>query len=80
MVWKPGESGQQQLVDDVDKDVITLYRVKYPNGTVDVNRGYINSLGKAVTSKEKVTRTVKIKNVGKPKTAEELIAESGAGA
>ncbi|HDY7840628.1 TPA: phage tail protein [Vibrio vulnificus] len=80
LVWKPGESGQQQLVDDVDESVITLYRVKYPNGTVDVNRGYINSLGKAVTSKEKMTRTVKIKNVGKPKTAEELIAESGAGA
>lgn len=80
LVWKPGEAGQQKLVDDVEKDVVTHYRTKYPNGTVDVNLGYINSLGKAVTIKEKITRTIKIKNVGKPKTAEELIAEAAAGA
>lgn len=80
LVWKPGEAGQQKLIDDVEKDVVTHYRTKYPNGTVDVNLGYINSLGKAVTIKEKITRTIKIKNVGKPKTAEELIAEAAAGA
>ncbi len=78
LVWKPGETGQQQLVDDVENDVVTYYRVKYPNGTVDVNKGYINSLGKAVTIKEKITRTIKIKNVGKPKTAEELLVAAAA--
>lgn len=78
LVWKPGEAGQQQLLKDVDADVVTHYRTKFPNGTVDVSRGYINSLGKAVAIKEKITRTVKIKHVGKPKTAEELILEAGA--
>ncbi len=75
LAWMPGEKGQQDLVDDVENGVITHYRIKYPNGTVDVNLGYINSLGKAVPRKEKMTRTIKIKNVGKPKTAEELLAE-----
>lgn len=78
--WKPGEPGQQQLIDDVDKGVVTEYRAKYPNGTVDAYSGYINSLGKAVTIKEKITRSVKFKNIGKPKLAEMLIAEQAAGA
>lgn len=83
LAWKPGEAGQQQLVNDVNNDVITMYRAKYPNDAVDVWNGYINSLGKAIAIKDKMTRTVKIKTVGKPKTAEELIAEeaaAGAGA
>ncbi|MBO0135559.1 phage tail protein [Vibrio sp. Vb2736] len=81
VVWKPGETGQQQLVDDVENGTITEYRTKFPNGTVDAYSGYINSLGKAVTIKEKITRTVKIKNVGKPKLAEMILAEqAGAGA
>lgn len=75
LVWKPGEPGQQQLVDDIENDVVTEYRTVFPNGAVDAYSGYINSLGKAVTIKEKVTRTVKIKNVGKPKLAEMLLAE-----
>ena len=75
LVWKPGEPGQQQLVDDIDIGTVTEYRIKYPNGTVDVYPGYINSLGKAVTIKEKITRTLKIKNVGKPKLAEMILAE-----
>ncbi|MGI2897315.1 phage tail tube protein, partial [Vibrio alginolyticus] len=75
LVWKPGEPGQQQLVDDIDNGTVTEYRIKYPNGTVDVYPGYINSLGKAVTIKEKITRSVKFKNVGKPKLAEMMLAE-----
>ncbi|HHF2940624.1 TPA: phage tail tube protein, partial [Vibrio diabolicus] len=47
----------------------------YPNGTVDAYSGYLNSWGKAVTIKEKITRTLKIKNVGKPKLAEMILAE-----
>ncbi|OCH31326.1 phage tail protein [Aliivibrio fischeri] len=74
IAWLPGEAQQQKLVDDVNKDVITYYRAKYPNGAVDVLNGYINSLGKAVAIKEKMTRTIKIKSVGQPKTAEELLA------
>ncbi|WP_191115738.1 phage tail tube protein [Vibrio alginolyticus] len=75
LVWKPGEQGQQQLSDDVVNGTVTEYRTKYPNGTVDAYSGYLNSWGKAVTIKEKITRTLKIKNVGKPKLAEMLLAE-----
>nr|WP_319556002.1 phage tail tube protein [uncultured Vibrio sp.] len=75
LVWKPGEVGQQQLVKDVVDGTITEYRSKYTNGTIDAYSGYINSLGKAVTIKDKVTRSVKFKNVGKPKLAEMILAE-----
>ncbi|MBV1842707.1 phage tail tube protein [Photobacterium ganghwense] len=74
IAWKPGETAQQQLDKDVVDGTITYYRAKYPNGAVDVWYGYVNSLGKAIPINEKMTRTVKIKNVGKPKTAEELLA------
>lgn len=74
IAWKPGEAAQQQLDKDFDAGTITHYRAKYPNGAVDVWYGYVNSLGKAVPINEKMTRSVKIKNVGKPKTAEELLA------
>lgn len=43
----------------------------FPNGTVDVFRGWVSSIGKAVTAKEVITRTVKVTNVGKPSVAEE---------
>ncbi|ECC6875960.1 Ig domain-containing protein [Salmonella enterica subsp. enterica] len=43
----------------------------YPNGTVDVFRGWLSSLGKTVTSKEVMTRSVKITGVGRPSLAEE---------
>lgn len=78
LAWKPGDTLQQQLVKDIDNGTITYYRAKYPNGTVDVWYGYVNSLGKTVTRKEKMTRTVKIKNVGKPKTAEHILIEQAA--
>jgi uncharacterized protein YjdB len=73
LAWLPGETAQQQLVTDFNNDVVTYYKIKYPNGTLDVFFGYINSLGKAVAIKDKMTRTIKIKTVGKPKTAEEIL-------
>jgi uncharacterized protein YjdB len=76
LAWKPGETTQQKLIEDVNNDVITYYRAKYPNGTVEVWYGYINSLGKTIAIKEKMTRTIKIKTVGKPKTAEEILVEA----
>ena len=33
---------------------------------VDVFRGWVSSIGKAVTAKEVITRTVKVTNVGRP--------------
>lgn len=71
--WLPGESAQQQTVADYKAGTITYYRVKYPNGTVDLYYGYINSIGKTVTIKDKMTRTIKIKQVGEPLSGEEVL-------
>ncbi|UTV28999.1 phage tail tube protein [Photobacterium atrarenae] len=78
IAWKPGDTAQQQLDKDVADGTVTHYRAKYPNGAVDVWYGYVNSLGKAIPRNEKMTRSFKIKNVGKPKTAEELLAAAPA--
>lgn len=71
LAWKPGETGQQALVTLFNSGDKKAYRIKYPNGTVDIFRGWISSLGKAVTVNEVITRTVKFTNVGKPSLAEE---------
>ena len=47
------------------------YKIKFPNGTVDVFKGWISSLGKTIPAKEVITRSVKISNNGKPSLAEE---------
>ena len=71
LAWKPGEEGQKSLVAwFVDGDV-RAYKIKYPNGTVDVFKGWCSSLGKAIPAKEVITRTAKITNTGKPELAEE---------
>ncbi|EAM2978611.1 Ig-like domain-containing protein [Salmonella enterica] len=71
LAWKPGESGQKKLIDLFDSGDVEAWRIKYPNGTVDVFKGWISSLGKTVQSKEAITRTVKITGVGRPHMAEE---------
>jgi uncharacterized protein YjdB len=48
---------------------VRYYKIKYPNGTVDVFRGWCSSLGKAIPAKEVITRTAKITNTGKPELA-----------
>lgn len=47
------------------------YKIRFPNGTVDVFRGWVSSIGKAVTAKDVITRTVKVTNVGRPSMAED---------
>ncbi|EOP3986819.1 phage tail protein, partial [Escherichia coli] len=47
------------------------YKIRFPNGTVDVFRGWVSAIGKAVTAKEVITRTVKITNIGRPSLAED---------
>ncbi|MBG0760675.1 phage tail protein [Vibrio cidicii] len=76
LAWMPGDPAQQQLYKDLETGKVTHYRTKFPNGTVDIDYGYINGWGKAVAQKERMTRTIKIKKVGKPMTAEEIIADS----
>lgn len=71
LAWKPGESGQRDLVDWFNSGTVRAYKIKYPNGAVDVFRGWASSLGKAIPSAEVITRTAKITNVGKPTLAEE---------
>lgn len=71
LAWKPGEVGQQGLVDWFTHGDVRGYKIKYPNGAVDVFRGWLSSLGKAVPAKEVITRTVKVTNSGKPSLAEE---------
>ncbi|MDM2910237.1 phage tail protein [Citrobacter sp. Cpo012] len=70
LAWKPAESGQQDLVRWFDDGTVLAYKIKYPNGAVDVFRGWVSSLGKTVTAKDTITRSVKISNNGKPGLAE----------
>lgn len=71
LAWKPGESGQQDLVNWFNNGEERAYKIKYPNGTVDVFKGWASSLGKAIPSNEVITRTAKITNNGKPSLAED---------
>ena len=71
LAWKPGEEGQKDLVSWFNDGDVRYYKIKYPNGTVDVFRGWCSSLGKAIPAKEVITRTAKITNTGKPELAEE---------
>nr|WP_250953779.1 phage tail tube protein [Escherichia coli] len=76
ILWRrwPGvrvTAGRKKLVQLFDSGEVCAFRIKYPNGTVDVFRGWLSSLGKTITSKEVMTRTVKISGVGRPYLAEE---------
>ncbi|MGK0740231.1 phage tail tube protein, partial [Yokenella regensburgei] len=62
--------GQKDLVAWFNDGSVRFYKIKYPNGTVDVFRGWCSSLGKAIPTKEVITRTAKITNTGKPELAE----------
>ncbi|KLX17934.1 phage tail protein [Escherichia coli] len=71
LAWKPGEEGQQALLAWFNEGDTRAYKIRFPNGTVDVFRGWVSSIGKAVTAKEVITRTVKVTNVGRPSMAED---------
>ncbi|EGK9990920.1 phage tail protein, partial [Escherichia coli] len=71
LAWKPGEEGQKGLIGWFESGDVRAYKIRFPNGTVDVFRGWVSSIGKAVTAKEVITSTVKVTNVGKPSVAEE---------
>ncbi|WP_000211141.1 phage tail tube protein [Escherichia coli] len=71
LAWRPGDSGQKKLVQLFDSGEVCAFRIRYPNGTVDVFRGWVSSLGKTIAAKDVMTRTVKISGVGRPYLAEE---------
>ncbi|EIX4511017.1 phage tail protein [Escherichia coli] len=70
LAWKPGEEGQKGLIGWFESGDVRAYKILFPNGTVDVFSGWVSSIGKAVTAKEVITRTVKVTNVGRPSMAE----------
>lgn len=72
LAWKPGEEGQKGLIAWFESGDVRAYKIRFPNGTVDVFSGWVSSIGKAVTAKEVITRTVKVTNVGRPSMAENL--------
>ncbi|EKC2694498.1 Ig domain-containing protein, partial [Salmonella enterica] len=67
----PGEDVQKKLLALFESGKVQGWRIKYPNGVVDVFKGWVSSLGKTVQSKEEITRSVKITGVGRPYMAEE---------
>ncbi|HEY3591369.1 MAG TPA: phage tail protein [Buttiauxella sp.] len=71
LAWKPGETGQQKLLELFYSGDVQAYKIKYPNGTVDVFRAIITGFGKSVTANETITRAVKFTNIGKPSLAED---------
>ena len=71
LAWKPGEPAQKKLLMLFDSGEKCTYKIKYPNGTVDLFKGWVSSLGKTVQAKEEITRSVKITGVGRPYLAEE---------
>lgn len=66
-----GTADRKKLVQLFDSGEVCAFRIKYPNGTVDVFRGWLSSLGKTIAAKDVMTRTVKISGVGRPHLAEE---------
>ncbi|PPE61956.1 hypothetical protein F157LOC_00790 [Pectobacterium brasiliense] len=79
LAWKPGEAGQQDLIDWFTSGAVRGYRIKYPNGVVDVFKGWVSSLGKSIPAKEVITRTAQVTNTGKPSLAEEATPEPSNG-
>lgn len=71
LAWKPGEAGQKDLVEWYTSGDARGYKIRYPNGVVDVFKGWISSLGKAIPAAEVITRTAQVTNTGKPALAEE---------
>lgn len=72
LAWLPGEEGQKDLIEWFDEGLPRFYKISYPNGTLDLFKGWISALGKSIPIKETMTRTVKIKNTGRPTMAEEI--------
>lgn len=59
------------MIARFDSSESRAYKIRFPNGTVDVFRGWVSAIGKAVTAREVITRTVKITNIGRPSLAED---------
>ncbi|WP_394775740.1 phage tail tube protein [Escherichia coli] len=45
LAWMPGEQGQQALLAWFNEGDTRAYKIRFPNGTVDVFRGWVSSIG-----------------------------------
>ncbi|MCW3235034.1 hypothetical protein N5S81_01480 [Escherichia coli] len=74
--WRDaGEQGQQALLAWFNEGDTRACKIRFPNGTVDVFRGWVSSIGKAVTAKRSDhPHTVKVTNVGRPSMARKIAA------
>lgn len=77
LAWKPGDVGQQQLMEWYHSGVVLYYKIVYPNDGIDLFRGWVSGLGKTVPAKEVMTRTVTITNSGRPPVMAEEDMASG---
>ncbi|WP_282557401.1 phage tail tube protein, partial [Escherichia coli] len=41
LAWMPGEQGQQALLAWFNEGDTRAYKIRFPNGTVDVFRGWV---------------------------------------
>ncbi|WP_410972195.1 phage tail tube protein [Escherichia coli] len=46
LAWKPGEEGQKGLIGWFESGMCGPIKIRFPNGTVDVFRGWVSSIGK----------------------------------
>lgn len=65
LAWRPGDSGQKKLVQLFDSGEVCAFRIKYPNGTVDVFRGWLSSLGKTIASKDVIAMSALAEETGR---------------
>ncbi|WP_323932710.1 phage tail tube protein [Aeromonas hydrophila] len=70
LAWKPDDPAQKTLVTELG-GALRWFLIKYPNGKVDGFYGFISSIGKPLTIKDTITRTVKVDLSGKPALAED---------
>ncbi|MGG5412769.1 phage tail tube protein [Edwardsiella tarda] len=70
LAWLPGDPGQQAVLAAFDDGRVMAYRLKYPNGVIDIFYGFVSALGKSVSQNETITRTIRFTHSGKPTLAE----------
>ncbi len=77
--WRgcPGEQGQQALLAWFNEGDTRAYKIRFRNGTVDVFRGWVSSIGKAVTSEGSDHPHGESHDVGRPSMARSQHGNSG---
>lgn len=80
LAWKPGEEGQKGLIGWFESGDVRAYKIRFPNGTVDVFRGWVSSIGKAVTAKATISvkdMTITVNGVATGKVQIPVVSGNG---